>query len=152
MAFSSESDMRTHLLARLKELDLDKLVILESQNVGDIVICRHGEAPAIFLLELKLYQPHKGRVGIGDASGRGFQPEVIERQPPYLEDHLKWILCDGRQDEASYVLTDTATMRGYLAGGGLGTKQNNLQLRIFRKLPNLSENALMEELHDFLTT
>lgn len=144
--------MRTHLLARLKELDLDKLMILESQTVGDIVICRQGEAPAIFLLELKLYQPHKGRVGIGDASGRGFQLEVIERQPPYLEDHLKWILCDGRQDEPSYVLTDTATIRGYLAGGGLGTKQNNIRLSIFRRLPILSEDALTKELHHFLTT
>jgi len=152
MAFCSEEEMRTHLIARLKELDPDSLIVMDSQNVGDIVICRGGEAPEIFFLELKLYQPRNRRINLGDSSGRGFQPEVVQKRPYYLEDHLRWILCDGRQDEPSYVLTDTATIRRYLAGGGIGAKHNNIQVGILRELPTLSEDALMKKLRDFLTT
>jgi hypothetical protein len=44
-----------------------------------------------------------------------------------------------------------STIRRCLAGGRVGAKQNNIQLRIFRELPISPEDELMTEICDFLT-
>ena len=143
--------MREYLIESLNEaIPVNRFIILDSQNVGDIIICREEPNPAIFFLELKLFTLEKGRIGIGNSKGRGFQPEIIKKNPRYFKTKLAWILCDGSQEVPMYYFADTAQISMFLMGDKIDVKQNNIKLSIFDKLQNLSEKELLARIQMFI--
>ena len=82
MMFSSEKELESHLrglVARNVTARYPHVYALDNQRIADIVICRDGKRPAVFFLEVKLFQEHSGRMGVGTGSGCGYKPELIHR-------------------------------------------------------------------------
>ena len=113
---------------------------------GDIIICRDGNHPALFYLEAKLYKESNGRIGVGEADGGGIQPEIIVKAPKYLEQHLLWVLAEGREAEPTFVVATTGELSNFIMGGEISRKQNNIQRRILDEVPRLNGNALLQRL------
>lgn len=153
MIFKKEADLERHIRELIKDRIIScrkDLILLDNKKVADIVICRDGDTPAIFFLEVKLYKPSSGRIGIGQGEGKGFQPEVISKKPHYLENNLQWIL--GHQEKAdSYILASTSIINRYLAKGEISEKHNNIQSKIFEEIGPINETELVEELAKFLS-
>lgn len=147
MKFIKEPKLETHIRRLLVEkLESDsRFRVLKSKKVTDIIICRE-DVPRAFFLELKLYTSGK-RIGIGSEKGKGFQPEIVKKTPPYFEKYLRWILCnDDIENEKKFVFASTETIRKYLRGRQVGQKQNNINPKIFNQETLLTEMQLVEQL------
>ena len=152
--FASEQELEAYLrelIARNVTARFPHVYALDNKSVTDIVICRDGRWSAAFFLEVKLFQEHHGRMGIGAGRGAGIQPELVDRAPDYFERHLHWILVDGRKVDPCFVFVPTGTLREYLAGGELGKKFNNIRPRIFEESTELDESSLIEGLIAWLS-
>lgn len=153
MLFSKESELESHLRHLIKTqitAQHPHIYALENKKAVDIVICRDGENPTAFFLEVKLFQKSHGRLGIGTGGGSGYQPEIIARAPAYFETHLRWVIVDGREANISFLFVTTNAVRKYLAGTGIGEKYNNIQPKIFKEIPALDEASLVDELQEWL--
>src|SRR3989304_2803171 len=153
MAFTDESELEKHLRRLIGSKITTKypnVYALDNKKAVDIVICRDGTAPALFFLEVKLHQESHGRMGIGAGKGGGYQPEIITRHPAYFETHLRWVIVDSREAAEKYLFVPTNVVSQYLAGTQLGSKQNNIQLRIFKEVEALDENGLVDALSNWL--
>ncbi len=147
--FENESELEKHireLLNRALAGDA-RFMLLRSKKVADIVVCREGSSPAIFFIEVKLCKANM-RTGIGSPGGKGFQPEIVQRRPKYLEDHMLWLLCD--QEKGLYVVADTEVISKYPVGSSIGPKQNNISPRILKEKELLGEDDLVNEVLAFL--
>lgn len=153
MTFASEQKLEIHLrdlITTRITAEHPYIYALGNKMAVDIVICRDRERPAVFFLEVKLFQPGHNRLGIGAGKGNGYQPEIIAHTPEYFDKHLRWIIVDGRQAVPSYIFAPTTIIRQFLARGELGHKQNNIRLRIFSEVAAYSEAALVDELRKWL--
>ncbi|QDR82960.1 hypothetical protein SPTER_44110 [Sporomusa termitida] len=74
--FINEEDFRGWLITNIDGLVKGRglsLIVLESKNVADVILCiENTEAPIALFLELKYFTRSKNRVGIGDGIGDGF--------------------------------------------------------------------------------
>jgi hypothetical protein len=127
-----------------------QVAVLDYKTVGDIIIARDGDSPALFFLEAKYYQQKNGRIGFGNGVGEGIQPEILKRRPAYLENHLRWVLGSDSHGDGSFWLVSSEMLRNYVAGGVVGVKQNNIKEALFREVPSLIEEALVRELEVWL--
>jgi hypothetical protein len=153
MKFSSERQLESyvrHLIETEITANHPHIYALESKKAVDVLICRDGEQPAVFFLEIKLFRQGHGRLGIGTGGGAGYQPEIVKCNPAYFEAHLRWIIVDGREPTAAFLFVPTSTVREYLAGGGIEKKFNNIQLKIFDEVTPFNEDALVDELRRWL--
>ncbi len=154
MTFTNERGLENHLrhlIATKITARYPHIYTLENKKAVDIVICRDGDRPAVFFLEVKLFQQKHGRLGIGTRRGIGYQPEIVARNPDYFETHLRWVIVHGGEPTASFLFVPTSTVRLYLAGGEIGEKFNNIQLRIFREVTAFDEDTLIDELYKWLS-
>ena len=153
MTFAKESDFEKHLreivYSRITSENPD-VYALESKTIDDIVIMRDDPSPAIFFLEVKYYQRANGRLGIGEGSGAGIQPEILKRRPAYLESHLRWVIGSDAHNSDRYWLVTSEKICQFVAGGCIGKKQNNIQKRLFRECASIDENQLVEQLKRWL--
>src|SRR3990170_6360101 len=149
MVFVKEAELETYL-RNLIETKITAqhpyIYALKNKKAVDIVICRDGDRPALFFLEVKLYQQTHSRLPIGTGKGNGYQPEIVTRNPRYLESNLRWVIVDNRQSRPLFLFVPTSTVSKYLAGGGVGEKFNNIQLKIFRDVTSLDEDGLVDAL------
>lgn len=125
------------------------LVILDNQKTTDIMICRNGETPKIFFLEIKYYDSSHGRLGFGHAEGKGFQPEILRKKPDYFQENMRWIL--GSKDKESYYFVDNNTVLDFISGGSIDYKHNNIQTKIFNEIKGLKMNELRDKLIKWMT-
>jgi len=98
MTFASEQKLEIHLrdlITTRITAEHPYIYALGNKMAVDIVICRDRERPAVFFLEVKLFQPGHNRLGIGAGKGNGYQPEIIAHTPEYFDKHLRWIIVDG---------------------------------------------------------
>lgn len=146
MTFASERDFENHLRSIISEIP--DVYALESTTIGDIVISRGGTSPAIFFLEVKYFRSSNARLGIGNGSGGGIQPEILEKGPEYLETHLRWAFANDSHN--GYWLATSEVVRKFLSGGGIGRKQNNIQPRLFDEHPSVDQTRLVQELKRWL--
>jgi len=150
--FSNEAEMEEHICSLIKNEILPSrkdLVMFENKKVADVIVCKNGKNPKIFFLELKNYKRTHGRLGFGSGIGKGFQPEIVKDNPDYFEKNLRWILSDSRNESPKYLITQTSTIKKYLAGKTIGPKFNNIRLEIFGKEPMIDEKELVKKLKDF---
>jgi hypothetical protein len=124
------------------------LIVLDIQKTTDIVICRNGEDPQIFFIEVKYYHPSHGRLGFGHANGKGFQPEVLRKRPDFFKSNMRWII--GSMDSEEYFVADNNTILGYVSGGEIGYKHNNIQTKIFNEIQGLTKTGLCDELKNWI--
>lgn len=154
MTFQTEQELEAHLrhiVASEITAQYPYIYALQSKKAVDIVICRDGEHPAIFFVEVKLFKAEHGRLGIGTGGGGGYQPEIVARDPVCFRDQLRWVIVDGRKAMPSFLFISTSTVRQYLSGGRIGEKFNNIQVKIFSEVPALDESALTLELLKWLS-
>jgi hypothetical protein len=105
-------------------------LVLASKNVNDITVCKEKtEGDIALFVEVKYYTTKKGRLGLGDGKGKGFQPEILTRRPRYFERYLRWLIgCE----QGLAVLASSDDLRRYAAGGVFEEgKQNNIQYSVF---------------------
>lgn len=152
--FDNEADFENHLREIISEGITTKMPIiyaLKYKTVGDIVLCRDGANPSLFFLEVKYYQLMKGRLGFGNGSGDGIQPEILAKAPQYLESNLKWVFGSDHHSGKGYWLLSSDVVRNYVAGGSIGKKQNNLQEVLFRNEQSYNRAELTEALLTWLS-
>ena len=151
METSTENTVENHI----REIISNKIIgiknhftLLDSKNVADIIICRNIIIPKIFFIEVKHYSKKKGRIGFGDASGAGFQPEILTKRPKYLEENLIWVF-QKENDKKYYVAYSNECIK-YVSGGLTGKKNNNFQLKIFDHIKSYNEKDFISFLEDWL--
>ena len=120
------------------------LIVLDMQKTTDILICRNGDAPQVFYLEIKYYNKSHGRLGFGHEGGRGFQPEVLRKRPDFFQKQMRWVL--GSEDSEKYFFVDNNTILQYVSGGEIDYKHNNIQTKIFNEVEGLTKAELCVEL------
>lgn len=153
MQFTSERQLECYVRGLLQTKITSRyrhVYALKHKKAADVVICRDGQRPAVFFLEIKLLQPSHGRLAIGTSRGTGFQPEILARSPDYFETHLRWLIVDGRESSPSFILVSSDIVRRYLSGGEIGRKFNNIRLQIFKEVAGNDEDALVAELSRWL--
>ncbi|MFQ5924160.1 MAG: hypothetical protein ACE5M4_15080, partial [Anaerolineales bacterium] len=101
-------------------------VVLKSMNVNDIIVCvQRSDAPIALFVEVKYFTTSKGRLGLGDGGGRGFQPEILTRRPTYFEQYLRWLI--GSERNLAVLVSSTQLWRHAAGGVFKEGKQNNIQ-------------------------
>ena len=126
------------------------LILLNNKKAVDILICRNGEQPALFFLEVKYHKKKHGRLGFGSRNGIGFQPEILTKQPEYFESNLRWIIANESHNDIGIIFTNSQIIRQYISGGEIGQKFNNIQNKIFKELTGYNEKELTENLRLWL--
>ena len=125
--FLKEDEFRDWVQKELElRLAVTHYVVLKSKNVNDIVVCiqREDESIALFV-EVKYFTASKGRLGLGDGDGKGFQPEILTRRPTYFEKHVRWLIGS---EQGRAVLVSSDQLRRHAVGGVFKEgKQNNIQ-------------------------
>jgi hypothetical protein len=126
-----------------------EIYALDNKKAVDIVVCRDlPKNPALFFIEVKFHKQNHGRLGFGSSNGGGFQPEIVRRRPTYFETNLRWVISSDECDGIVFATSDE--IRGYVAGGVVGEKFNNIQSRIFRDAAKLTEDEFIDSLKAWL--
>ncbi|MBI3798199.1 MAG: hypothetical protein HY268_14690 [Deltaproteobacteria bacterium] len=141
MRFQSEEALRSWVVEGLRPRLKDRALILSSKNVNDIVICiERSSGPRALFVEVKYATIQKGRIGIGDGRGVGFQPEILVKQPSYFEAYTRWLVA---AESGKAVLVDNAAIRSHAMGKLIVEgKQNNLKPSVFDEGPFEIEDAI----------
>lgn len=129
--------------------EIDNLILLQSKKAVDIILCKNGESPKLFFIEVKYHKKIHGRLGFGSMSGIGFQPEILTLMPSYFSKNMLWIL--GEESSESYWLLNNEEIRNYVSGGVISKKYNNIQNKIFREIEGIDQESAVKALKSFLS-
>jgi hypothetical protein len=110
------------LIASSVTVRFPHIYAFENKKAVDILICRDEPSPALFFIEVKLFRRRHGRLGIGGARGRGFQPEILRRKPSYFETHLRWVIADSSKSTVMLLFLRTSILTKYMVGGSVEEK------------------------------
>lgn len=127
MHFSREDEFRDWVQQELAhQLAHEQHLVLKSKNVNDIIVCIQRDThPIALFVEVKYFTASKGRLGLGDGTGSGFQPEILTRRPVYFERYARWLI--GSEEDIA-VLISNDQLRSHAVGDIFKTgKQNNIQ-------------------------
>ncbi|GLX86965.1 hypothetical protein tloyanaT_32180 [Thalassotalea loyana] len=153
MEFANESEFESYLRDLIKAQVCskhDELVLFENKKAVDILICRNGDRPALFFLEVKFHKNSHGRLGFGSSSGGGFQPEIVSKAPDYFESNLMWLIAGEGHSDNGVIFVPSSIIRNYLSGGSVGEKFNNIQNRIFSEVTGYNEEDLVNKIESWL--
>ena len=128
--FLKENEFRDWVQKELElRLAATHYVVLKSKNVNDIIVCvQRGDDSIALFVEVKYFTASKGRLGLGDGDGMGFQPEILTRTPTYFEKHLRWLIGS---EQGLAVLVSSDQLRRHAAGGVFKEgKQDNIQTSV----------------------
>lgn len=132
-----------HILPKDKEL-----IMFQNKKAVDVLLCRNGKKPALYFIEIKYHKRSHGRLSTGHSKGGGFQPEILSRLPVYFEKNMRWVL--GVEDMDGYFLLQNSQLVNHIAGGVIGKKYNNIQMKLFKEELSLSEVQFIAALKDWL--
>jgi hypothetical protein len=132
-----------HILPKDKEL-----IMFQNKKAVDVLLCRNGKKPALYFIEIKYHKRSHGRLSTGHGKGGGFQPEILSRLPVYFEKNMRWVL--GVEDMEGYFLLQNSQLIKHIAGGAIGKKYNNIQMKLFKEELSLSEKQFITALKDWL--
>lgn len=153
MKFSSERDFESYLRYLIEKRICSKypeLILFDNKKTVDILMCRNGEKPALFFLEVKYHKQSHGRLGLGSSNGGGFQPEIVSKAPDYFESHLRWLISGEGHSDNGVIFASSSVVRRYLAGGSVGEKFNNIQTKIFYEVSGYHEDELVNKIESWL--
>jgi tetratricopeptide (TPR) repeat protein len=134
----------------LKNLD-DKFIVLQSKGISDIVICKNKFPYGVFFIEIKFYKPNNNRIGFGNGSGEGIQPEILSRQPHIMEENMRWVFVS-ENSPSEFILKRNSEVIPYVSGNSTGIKQNNIKPSIFNGSKRLNLDGLINEIINWLST
>jgi len=155
MRFQDETQFENHL----RELINQKIcsanadvIVMESKNLADIVICRNGLSPAIFFIEVKHLKPSMGRLGFGGVNGSGFQPEILTKRPEYLEKNLIWVLYSETHEnnDGIVILTSEELCNDFLQGNSIGDKYNGIKKSLFNTRDGVMDEQFITYVNSWL--
>ncbi len=126
------------------------LILMNSKKAVDIMICRNGETPALYLIEVKFHKSKHGRLGFGSSKGIGFQPEILLKMPDYFSRYMKWVIGEESRGIHEFAVLDNYEMQQFVSGGKVGEKHNNIQKLIFTQVDWLTEQQLVTRLLEWL--
>jgi len=151
MMFKDEKDFENFIRGLIKNIEIEEeqhLDVFDHQTVNDIFVCRNGEDPKAFFIEIKYFTKKKNRVGIGESNGTGLQIEILEKRPQYLEDHLKWIIAHEDKEDC-YWFVDNETLLKYVNTKS-SSSQKNISQKLFSTEKCYSESELIDKLKNWL--
>jgi hypothetical protein len=125
-----ENRVRTLIKDKVINNSGKRFVLLDSKDVVDIIICDNAD-PGLFFIEIKHYAEANGRIGFGNSSGKGFQPEILKNLPAYFKDRLLWVFQ--KENDPDYYVLKSEDCLKHIAGDSIGEKQNNFKLDLFDK-------------------
>lgn len=127
-----------------------EIYALKNKKAVDILICRDGPSPALFFIEVKLHQISHGRLGFGNSTGGGFQPEILTKKSLYFEQNLRWTLASEFEEPGKVLFVPNEMIRRYVAGGSVGNKFSNIQQKIIREGRWLTGEQFVTNLKDWV--
>lgn len=151
MPFENEKLFEEHIRKLIMKYILPKdkeLIMFDNKKAVDILLCRNGKKPALYFIEIKYHKRSHGRLSTGHSKGGGFQPEILSRLPVYFEKNMRWVL--GVEDMDGYFLLQNSQLVKHIAGGVIGKKYNNIQMKLFKEGLSLSEKQFIAALKDWL--
>lgn len=132
MKFNNEEEFRQWIVTELPNHLSQRWIVLHGKNVSDIVLCQEDDTqPLILFVEVKYHKTSHGRIGLGNASGKGYQTEILLKRPLYLERYLRWLVTD--QDSEQCLLFTSDDVRKNCAREIKEGKQNNFISGLFGK-------------------
>ncbi|WP_276976632.1 hypothetical protein [Flavobacterium filum] len=114
----------------------------------DVLIAKNGANPKLFFIEIKYHIESSGRLGIGQAQGRGFQPELLKDKTDYFENNLRWIL--GKENSEEYWFVDNNKIREYLNAGVIDKKHNGITAKFFKEVNSMNKVELIDKIKEWL--
>jgi hypothetical protein len=114
----------------------------------DVLIAKNGANPELYFIEIKYHKKSHGRLGFGQAEGKGFQPELLKDKTDYFEDNLRWIL--GKEDCEEYWFVDNNKIREYLNAGIISTKHNGITAKFFKEVTSINKTELIVKIKEWL--
>jgi len=150
---NSEAEFENHVRRLIQQYIIrgqKDLILFDSKKAVDIMICRNNNRVNTFFIEIKYHKIKHGRLGFGQGSGAGFQPEILLKRPHFFENNLRWII--GSEDKEVYYLFNNSQLITYIQGGSVGTKFNGIQKRLFKEKSGINRIQLIEELKNWLNT
>jgi hypothetical protein len=153
VTYSNEREFESYIrgIIKTKVTSFDPAVYaLTNKKAVDILICRDTPRSQLSFIEVKFHQARHGRLGFGNRAGGGFQPEIVRDKPAFFENRLRWILASDAHEPGKVLFVDSAVIRKYLSGGGVGAKFNNIRKDIFRECEWISEAQLVNKLRRWL--
>lgn len=153
MEFENEGAFEAYLRSLIQMRICDKrpeLILFENKKAVDILICRNGEKPELFFIEVKYHKKSHGRLGFGSSNGVGFQPEIVSKAPDYFESNLRWIIAGEGYSSKGILFIPSEIIRRYLSGGVVGKKINNIQKKIFQEIEGFDEDVLVQKIESWL--
>ena len=117
-------------LQALLEPQGNSYLVLRSKNVSDIIVCKNRPVgPLALFIEVKYAKGSSRRIGVGDANGGGFQPEILIRKPDYFERYTQWLVAS---EAGVAVLVGCDVLRRHAVGSVFAKgKQNNIRPTVF---------------------
>jgi len=154
VTYESERKFEAYIRHLIQEhvTKLDRRIYaLRNKKAVDIIVCRDTPQPQLFFIEVKYHKSNHGRLGFGGGKGGGFQPEIVSQKPAYFETNLRWALASEVHEPDKVLFLASEVLRQYLSGGKVGEKFNNIQAKVFREQPSLSEQQFIRELRLWLS-
>ena len=151
MPFENEKLFEEHIRNLITKYILPKdkeLIMFQNKKAVDVLLCRNGKKPALYFIEIKYHKRSHGRLSTGHSKGGGFQPEILSRLPLYFEKNMRWVL--GVEDIDGYFLLQNSQLVNHIAGGVIGKKYNNIQMKLFKEELSLNEEQFIAALKDWL--
>lgn len=153
VVYQTESEFEAHIRRLIKNrvTKSDPAVYtLKSKKAVDIIVCRDAPRSKLFFIEVKFHKPNHGRLGFGHGEGGGFQPEIVNRRTAYFEKNLRWVLASESHQRGKVLFLSSKTLRKYISGGKVEQKFNNIQVRVFREEPGLTQDQFVHKLRCWL--
>lgn len=151
MPFENEKIFEEHIRNLISKHILPKdkeLIMFQNKKAVDVLLCRNGKKPALYFIEIKYHKRSHGRLSTGHSKGGGSQPEILSRLPLYFEKNMRWVL--GVEDMEGYFLLQNSQLVKHIAGGVIGKKYNNIQMKLFKEELSLNEKQFITALKDWL--
>jgi len=132
-------------------------VILKEFGLDVAIFIKMPERFLFKCIELKVYKPSSGRIGVGNQRGEGRQIDILllnADELALLDVFCGWILADSSRETGTsrYVFCTNSDVREHIMGQVQRGKQNNISPRIFDKTKLLTWDGLSIELEKFLTS
>jgi hypothetical protein len=132
MSFLNEMAFRQWLVDELSKYLMTPWQILRGKNLADIILCYDDQTrPLILFIEVKYHKVRHGRIGFGNGEGLGYQPEILQKKPAFLERYMRWLIADDISNTCLFFTN--GEVRNNCAANIREDKQNNFVYNLFEK-------------------